>query len=42
MIILNKYSDKEKQLCLYFELVNYYNNIEDNLLFNNYSFKYIS
>ncbi|MCF8274421.1 MAG: hypothetical protein K9I95_11370 [Flavobacteriaceae bacterium] len=42
MIIVNKYSDKEKQLCLYFELVNYYNNIEDNLLFNNYSFKYIS
>lgn len=30
---INKYSDSEKELCLYFDLIKYYNKIEDLLLF---------
>ena len=33
IFIIDKYSKKEKQLCIYFDLVNYYNNLEDLLLF---------
>jgi hypothetical protein len=33
VFILDKYSDKEKQLCIYFDLISYYNKLEDILLF---------
>lgn len=36
IFFLDKYSDKEKQLCIYFDLVNYYNKVEDILLFGTY------
>lgn len=31
---IDKYNEKERQLCIYFDLINYYNKLEDKLLFN--------
>ena len=33
VFILDKYSNKEKQLCIYFDLISYYNKLEDIFLF---------
>lgn len=34
VFFIDKYSDKERQLCIYFDLINYYNKLEDKLLFD--------